>query len=446
MSEEAIEQALATKTSRRSFLYGLGAASASAGLLPQRQVTRRARATVTTPLQNIIVACQENRSFDHYFGYYPGVGSFGVPANFSQPNGTGGRVRPYHLGASITSDPTHEWPNIHGEWDNGKMDGFYTTDGKIAMGYYNANDLSYYYSLAQSFTLCGNFFCSLLGPTFPNRISLLAGTAGGNTSNNIADGSLNFPILLDLLDNFGITWKIYNGALAQTAGFNPATFFSKWQNDPRVNVDDNVYNSDLANGTLPQFSFIASNVIDCEHPPASIQWGQSYMSSYISALMASFYWAKSAFILTYDEAGGWFDHVPPPQFDAYGAGIRVPTLVVSPYARHGYISPTTYDHSSILKLVEAVFNLPTVASINHQFDQQTPGQNNAAANGQPYGPPAPPRDGLPSTSTGNMLDVFNFAQSPTYRPTLPQVVSTDHLSAAQQRQMALAIAADERHE
>jgi len=431
-----------TATSRRSFLHRVGAvglAGTAAALLPQRGLMSRAaaqeRTAGATPLQHIIVACQENRSFDHYFGYYPGAGSFGVPAGFSQPTGTGGTIKPYHLSSSITGDISHEWAQIHSEWDNGRMDGFYTTDGRLALGYYNAADLNYYYSLAQSFTLCGAFFSSLLGPTFPNRLYLMAGTSGGNTSNNIPHGSLTFPTVLDLLDAAGITWKIYNGFLAQTAGFNAAVFFAKWNNDPRANVDDDVYFTDLQNGTLPQVAFIAPNVFACEHPPASIQWGQSYMNTFISALMASSAWATSAFIMTYDEGGGFFDHVAPPQFDAYGAGLRIPTLVVSPYARRGYISPTVYDHSSILKLIEAVFGLPTLASLNHQFDTQTPGVNNDAAKGAAFGPPAPPRDGLSSAATGNLLDTFNFAQNPAYTPTLPQVAVTEPLTEARKAQI-----------
>ncbi len=113
-------------------------------------------------------------------------------------------------------------------------------------------------------------------------------------------------------------------------------------------MDDDVYFTDPRNGMLPQVAFIAPNVFACEHPPASIQWGQSYMNTFISALMASSAWATSAFIMTYDEGGGFFDHVAPPQFDAYGAGLRIPTLVVSPYVRRGYISPTVYDAPVLL--------------------------------------------------------------------------------------------------
>ena len=115
----------------------------------------------------------------------------------------------------------------------------------------------------------------------------------------------------------------------------------------------------------------------------------------------------TAYIHTYDEGGGFFDHVPPPQVDAYGLGIRVPTWVISPFARPRHLEPALYEHTSILKLIEAVFGLPTLASLNHRFDASTPGgPNNEASSGGALGPPAPPRDGM--AQIGNLLECFTF--------------------------------------
>jgi phospholipase C len=127
----------------------------------------------------------------------------------------------------------------------------------------------------------------------------------------------------------------------------------------------------------------------------------------VTALRQSSAWATSAYVITYDEHGGYFDHVAPPQVDAFGAGIRVPTWVISPFARRAHLEPTFYDHTSTLKLIEAVFGLPTLASVNHRFDVATPGGGDyEAANGAATGPPAPPRDGNPAI--GNMLECFSF--------------------------------------
>ena len=369
---------------------------------------RKGAVTSSTPVQHIVVACQENHSFDHYFGFAPFVGSYGVPAGYYQPSKLAKHFTPqypYHFTSTTSGDPGHDWTSTHGEWDNGKMDGFYATDGSVALGYYNGNDLPYYYSLFNNATLCVNYFCSVLGPTFPNRLYLLSGTSGGNTSNSITQGSLTYPCILDLLDQAGVTFKCYNlGEVCCSSGNNAFVFFQKYQNDPRViSFTTNDYLNDLKNGTLPQVSFIMSADPNAEHPPYDITVGMNYQKQFITALQQSTYWSSSAYFLTWDEGGGFFDHVKPPAFDAYGAGIRVPMFVVSPFAKTAHLEPTQYEHSSVLKFIEYVFALPTLASVNHQFDTSTPSTNNAAATGS-SGPPAPPRDGL--SSIGNMRECF----------------------------------------
>jgi phospholipase C len=300
------------------------------------------------------------------------------------------------------------------------MDGFYTTDGSVALGYYDDSDLSYYYALADAFTLCGNYFCSVLGPTVPNRLALVSGTAGGNTTDTLDVGSVDWPAIVDLLDAHHVSWKCYNLGLGLGSSgselFNGLTFFKHWQNDPRLKFKEDDYNDDLQAGTLPQVSFLITEELINEHPPADIQMGQRKMADIIKALMASSLWKSSALFLTYDEGGGLFDHVAPPQVDAYGLGIRVPALVVSPYARRGYVSGQLYEHSSILKFIERRFGLPSLASINHRFDTSTPGTNNEAANGNPTGPAQPPRDGL--TQIGDFYEALDFTQNPNYYPAL----------------------------
>jgi phospholipase C len=279
------------------------------------------------------------------------------------------------------------------------------------MDYYDATVLSFYYNLFPKFAMCGNYFCSVLGPTYPNRLYLAAGTSGGNTGNSIPVGSLNYPCILDALETAAITWKVYAFNSTCTVGSgtcdNHFQFFSRWYLDPRVsNYTEDDWVNDLSGGTLPQVSFLMTNDATGEHPPYPIGVGINNQSFILKKLTASSYWKSSAYILTYDEGGGFFDHVVPPVFDAYGAGIRVPTWLMSPYAKKGYISPVKCEHSSILKFVERTFRIPTLASINHQFDVQTPGTNNDAANGQPFGPPAPPRDGR--TDIGDLYDCLVF--------------------------------------
>jgi len=374
-------------------------------------------------ITHVLIACQENRTFDTYYGYYPKAGTFGIPANYSQPDGKGGSVAPQHATQYTTQDIDHTWAGIHSEWNKGQMNGFATTDGTNAMIYYDGSDLPYYYALADAFTLCGNYFCSLLGPTAPNRLHLWGATCGGNTSNSIPHGSLSWPIICDLLDASNITWKSYNFGLGKTTKqlemFNTLIYFQKWQDDPRIKFTEDDYYNDLQAGTLPQVSFLITEGTVSEHAPQSVLAGQQQMEKVINALMQSSAWISSALFFTYDEGGGFFDHVAPPQVDAYGLGVRVPMLVISPYARRGYVSGQLYEHSSVLKYLERRFGLSTLASVNHQFDTSTPGTNNAAANGGASGPPASPRDAL--VQLGDFYEAFDFTQDPNYHPTLPTV-------------------------
>src|SRR5947209_7914846 len=423
-----MDQCFNRRQSRRRMLQKLGVL-AGAGLALDAGIftINKVRASMprdainsANPVNHVLVACQENRTFDEYFGYYPRAGRFGIPANYSQPDGHGGTVTPYHNFLPVSNNPSHSWQSIHSEWNNGKMDGFYTTNGSTALGYYDGSDLSYYYGLADHFTLCGNYFCSLLGPSTPNRLGLMAATAGGNTTNTITRGSLEWPTIVDVLDAHKVSWKCYNlgiGTGTSLEDFNVLVYFKRWQNDPRLNFTEEDYRKDLNAGTLPQVSFLITESLISEHPPADIQMGQHSMSEVINALMASKLWQSSALFFTYDECGGFFDHVPPPQVDAYGLGLRVPTLVVSPWARRGYVSAQLYEHSSILKFIERRSRLPPLANVNHQFDTSTPGTNNDAANGKPTGPAAPPRDGL--DQIGDFYEAFDFSQAPNYHPTLP---------------------------
>ncbi|HYL42962.1 MAG TPA: alkaline phosphatase family protein [Ktedonobacteraceae bacterium] len=422
-----LRQWLTSRQSRRSMLQNLGIL-AGLGLTYEAGVfaTRETRAAIVgsdiNPVNHVLIACQENRTFDDYFGYYPKAGKFGLPANYALPDGKGGTVPPHHNSFPISNNPSHSWQSIHSEWNKGAMDGFYTADGSTALGYYDGSDLSYYYALADNFTLCGNYFCSLLGPSTPNRLVLMSGTAGGNTTNTVTRGSLDWPAIVDLLDAHKITWKCYNlgiGTGTSLEDFNVLIYFKHWQKDPRLNFTEDDYQADLRAGTLPQVSFLITEYLVSEHPPADIQMVQLKMAEVINALIASKLWQSSALFFTYDEGGGFFDHIAPPQVDAYGLGFRVPTLVVSPWTRRGYVSGQLYEHSSLLKFIERRFGLPSLASVNHAFDSATPATNNDAANGKATGPAAPPRDALPQI--GDFYEAFDFTQNPNYYPSLPSL-------------------------
>jgi phospholipase C len=413
---------LTTPIGRRDFLKGAGAvglAGLAAPLLScavgsSALSTPRPARSSTTPINHVIVSMQENRSFDHYYGYAPFAGSYGVPGGYKVPDGKGALVAPSHLTSPSTPDISHVWAAMHAEYHDGKMDGFFTSDGPTAVGYYLAADLPFYYSLFETSTLCVNYFCSALGPTWPNRFYFAAGTSGGITTNGVwGYGVFDYPIILDLLEAAGVTWKIYNIGLDDVPSGqsdNVFVFWKRWAHDPRTVAGKSDYLDDLKSGRLPQVSFVVPSFTRGwdEHPPADITVGMGIQQELITALRQSSAWSHAAYILTYDESGGFFDHVAPPQVDAYGLGIRVPTWIISPFAKPGHLEATLYEHCSVLKFIETNFGLPTLASINHKFDSSTPGgSENEAASGSGAGPPAPPRDGM--SRIGNLIECFSFS-------------------------------------
>jgi phospholipase C len=373
-----------------------------------------------SPIDHLVVSCQENRSFDHYFGYAPQVQAkrYGPPPGYTQPDAAGVGHAPFELTALRSVDPPHGWGDVHAQWNGGRMDGFYkdaalrTGNGDNAIPYYTERELPFYYSLFRDSGLCANYFCSVLGPTWPNRFYLMSGTSGGITTNGLWGygifDSASWPIILDLLDDGGVSWKIYYiGSDGVEVGDtdNVAVFWSRWAHDPRTTATLDDYLEDCRRGTLPNVSWIIpsfSMQFD-EHPDADVSVGMGFQQQIITALRSSHLWKRSAFFLTYDEHGGFFDHVAPPQVDAYGLGVRVPLWVISPFARRGpIVSRKPADHVSTLKFIERAWGLPTLASRNHTFDASTP----TGGNYNTGGAPAPPRDGYPGLS--DLFDLFEF--------------------------------------
>ncbi|HEY1370445.1 MAG TPA: alkaline phosphatase family protein [Gaiellaceae bacterium] len=408
---------------RRRFLEKSGVAGAGVlgGTLwataPAAARARRA-GKPRTPIKHIVVACQENRSFDHYYGYAPQVqrAGFGPPRGYTQPDAAGVGHAPFEFTALRTPDPPHSFDAVHRQFDGGRMDGFFTTaqddigDGNAAIGYYTARELPFYYSLFRDSALCANYFCSVLGPTWPNRFYLMSGTSGGITTNGIwgygVFDSSGWPIILDLLEDADVSWKIYNigeDDVPSGDSDNVAVFWSRWAHDPRTVATMDDFISDCQRGKLPAVSWVIpsfSMQLD-EHPDADVSVGMGLQQQMITALRHSRSWPQSAYLITYDEHGGFFDHVRPPTVDAYGLGVRVPLWVVSPWARKGVVTTRKpADHTSILKLIERFNGLPTLASRNHQFDHSTP----TGGDYETGGAPAPPRDGDDSLS--DLLDLF----------------------------------------
>jgi phospholipase C len=431
------------------------------------------------PIEHFIYIIQENRSFDNYFGTFPGAN--GIPAGTLLPDFPGGPLvnRPFLLhDPAIPHDIPHSWTAAVLSYDNGAMDGFlwgdwrtaqlyygkavvvptpnpalvkivskkhasrvaaaatteitspsgFTDDEdedapdveeqndaliaseakpsgspnpknrpswvKYALSYYDSTTIPNYWEYAQKFTLCDAFFSSLRGPSRANHLYTVAAQSGGITDNLHRDETCIyfFPTLVDLLGQANITWKYYSGYTPRTESFrNPLPGFEQVKNNPESQshlVFSSQFYKDLREGTLPQVCWIVPAKDDSEHPPFSVQRGMWYVTNLINAVMRSNYWQNCAIIVTWDDYGGFYDHVPPIQIDQYGYGFRVPALVISPYSRNTVVH-TTYDLTSPLKLIETAFGLSSLTE----------------------------RDG----SSNSMLDCFDFTQTP-----LPPVIITRH--------------------
>ncbi|GAB5541632.1 MAG: hypothetical protein SangKO_013920 [Sandaracinaceae bacterium] len=366
---------------------GRGGCAFGRGAMPWETVGEEFPIGGDIPIRHFIVLMQENRSFDHYFGAMPGVD--GIPAGASNPRADGTPVEPFHTSEYCIRDVAHSWSASHRQWNDGANDGFVTTNepgGERALGYLDDADLPFYWDLARTFAMSDHHFCSVLGPTWVNRFYMLSGTSFGRTSNGEVDRERipeeGHHVIFEQLDLAGVSWGIYFDSAPFVFGGYPHYALRPPQRRKIHELDDETdgFFAALEAGTLPEVVFIdptwdwtAGVDATDEHPPANPQRGQAWVREIVSRVMASDIWAETAIIVTYDEHGGFYDHVPPPEAchpgdypsgasdgDFDRLGFRVPLIVVSPYARAGYVSPRVTDLSSIPRLLQARYLLPAL--------------------------------------------------------------------------------------
>jgi phospholipase C len=451
---------------RRQVLKAGGAALGGSALLSealiQKALANPPQCGSLNDIQHVVILIQENRSFDHYFGSYRGVAGFADPAALTLTDGSGlkvfaqpgypggfdgGHLYPFHLDSfhngECTNDINHSWGPQHGYWDGGAMDGFVrghlavdgSANGPLTMGYYTRADLSFYYALADAFTICDHYSCSVIGPTDPNRLYTMsawldpAGTAGGpilSTSSTRVErfGTLSWTTMPEQLQARGISWKVY-GNPDGNYGDNVLPYFKQYQTNPTLAAGaltptyPGDFQADVAAGTLPQVSWVLAPLISSEHPPAPTDYGEVVTANVLNTLVSNpAVWAKTALFVTYDENGGFFDHVPPTAAPSgttgeyltvsplpsdaagvagpIGLGFRVPMLVVSPFARGGFVCHDVFDHTSTLRFLETRF-----------------------------GAEVPNLSAWRRSVTGDLTTAFNFAKVNPSVPSLPQPSATD---------------------
>jgi phospholipase C len=326
---------------RRKFL-GAAAAAVAIATFPAIRIGRAAG----TPLKNIVVLMQENRSFDHYFGLFPGAEGLTACAPLT------------HAASLCLGSPPHDIASARAETGAG----FDPVGGATALTYYTGRDLPYYWALAARFGLCDHYFCSALGGTAINRTISVAAAAGTVRDNDtLATATLPGLNIADRLDEAGVDWRCYQAGPTD-AGYNPLRYFARQRSDPRAARPFAEFLADAAAGRLPPVSWIATEDPLSEHGPDDVSWGERFVALCVNSLAASAQWKDSALVLAYDENGGFYDHLPPPRVDELGLGFRVPAIVVSPYAKPGHISSTVYEHCSTLALIERTFGLRPMAT------------------------------------------------------------------------------------
>jgi phospholipase C len=415
-------------------------------------------------IQHVVVIMQENRSFDSYFGTYPGAN--GIPAGVCEPDPLhGGCVAPFH-------DPSNEnygGPHGHGSFepdlDEGKMDGFISqaekgskckstepdcspcTEGSSAkcidvMGYHDAREIPNYWTYAQNFVLQDDMFASASSWSLPEHLFMVSGWSAscpnGNSDpmdcttsleqpgqNPIAPGTtFAWTDITYLLHKANVSWRYYvfegsepdcENDEAMTCApvtqgpktpsiWNPLVDFTDVEEDgQRENVQSltNFYSAvqNPSECGLPNVSWITPNSLVSEHPPALISKGQAYVTTLINSIMRSSCWDSTAIFLSWDDWGGFYDNVVPPDIDENGYGFRVPGLVISPYARAGYIDHQQLSHDAYLKFIE---------------DDFLGGETlNPKTDGRPDSRPDVREEAL---GLGNLESDFDFCQAP--RPPL----------------------------
>jgi phospholipase C len=326
------------------------------------------------PVRHIVILMKENRSFDHLLGKLSERGqpaAEAIPASFANPDKDGVLVQPYRSPTTCPApDPGHQSTSMVKGINGGAMDGFVKsaaettgTNGHHVMSYLDEPDLPFYYWLARTFALSDRHFSPIAAGTYANRNFLHFGTNAGVLDTGKQFASPATPSIFHTLMAAGYTWGVYTDGqiLSGTLDWHP--------DDPGVHPMQDFLDA-LDAGTLPNVSFVDGNGAEDEHPAADVQLGEAWTRNVYDHAVASPQWERLAMLWTYDEAGGYADHVPPPAGCSADPGFalstsrgpRVPMGVISPWARRGYVSHEVTDHTALTRFIEVVFDLPALTA------------------------------------------------------------------------------------
>ena len=339
-------------------------------------------------IDHILVLMMENHSYDNYLGML-GRGKGGRPRGdgftvgpdgrptAANPAPNGGIQHAFRMPTTcqLSGKPSQEWEQAHNQFNGGRNDGFVKSDsGPVAMGYWNGKDLPWAYSLATTFPVADRWFAPILGQTQPNRRYLLAATSVGMVDDILPENAVPPPAgtIFDRLDAHQIPWRNYYSSFPPTSYVFPGEAIEG--HSSVVKIDQ--FFADAKTGSLPGFAIIDPDFGQSSgENPQNIVHAEVFAASVVQAVMESPAWPRTLLVWTFDEGGGYYDHVPPPpavapddipplqlpMYDGFARyGFRVPAVVVSPWSRPDHVTSVVHDHTSILAMVERKWNLPAL--------------------------------------------------------------------------------------
>ncbi len=394
------------------------------------------------PIKNVIVIIQENRSLENFFAGYPGANApaFGCAISQSTKGRDAGSGCP-HGDVSVPlqkdtfeSNPgtlPHDWASSMTDWNRGRMDGFSKTgprsDPHAPYAYIDRSQVRPYWSMARQYVLADEMFPTEFGGSFTGHLTLVAGTddlkppskaevdfptagpydcdsAPGTTTSYLLSNPYRkeryngpfpcfdqFNTMAQVLDNAGVSWNFYAMSVLDAGMWEPfeaikyVRYGADWNSD--IVAPQTKILSDAKRGRLPSVSWVTPSEEDSDHPVAHSDRGPSWVASVVNAIGTSKYWPTSAIVVIWDDWGGFYDNAAPPQLDYRGLGIRVPCLIISPFAKKGYVSHVQYEYGSILRFIEE-------------------------SNGIPAGSIGPASLGYTDSRASSLDDAFDFSQKP----------------------------------
>jgi phospholipase C len=433
---------------RSAFLFALIACSGCQAVGPRQSVPQTVTPNSSSEgnyIKHVVVIVQENRSFENFFAGYPGANApmsgCGYPpkkeavrrASQARSNSTptcpkGDEVIPlrqitFQKGPNLS----HEFHSGIIDWRNGSMDGFtyfghVVHDNTAAYAYVERSQVAPYWNMAQQYVLADNMFPTEFGPSWTAHLTIVAGTDNVGPKHalaDFADGRNNcnspagektttvnksrvvrqvsgpypcldqFNTIAQVLDTAAVPWKYYVGTNLKAFIWSPFAAIKYVYKGPDWNTDiiepSTQVLKDIAAGNLASVSWVTPSKADSDHPGAHSDTGPSWVTSVVNAVGESSYWDSTAIIVLWDDWGGFYDNAPPPQLDFRGLGIRVPCLIISPYAKQGVVDHTQYEFGSVLKFIRNVFGLPAIG---------------------------PTSEGYTDTRANDLNDAFDFSQSP----------------------------------